>query len=73
VKLWQQAADHDQLFALIELAKYYEHQEINLPGARYWTQAAIDVINRSDFTDQQRSINLEDLKHRLERLKKKAG
>jgi uncharacterized protein YprB with RNaseH-like and TPR domain len=71
VELWHKAADHDQLFAFIELAKYYEHEENNLTGARYWTQSAIDRIHKPDFPTYLRSVHLPELEHRLERLKRK--
>jgi len=71
--LWQKAADNRQLFAFVESAKYYEHEENNLPQAIHWTQAAIDLVNQPGFPPHLYALWLPDLQHRLERLMRKAS
>jgi uncharacterized protein len=69
--LWIKAAQNRQLYAFIECAKYYEHEEIDLLQAIQWTQAAIDLVNQPDYSPVQRAFYLPDLQHRLDRLHKK--
>jgi uncharacterized protein YprB with RNaseH-like and TPR domain len=70
IRLWEEAAGHGHIEAYIELAKYYEHRTREYPGAIFWTQAAIDLVNSKGFTAYERQHWLPELNHRLERLQR---
>jgi uncharacterized protein YprB with RNaseH-like and TPR domain len=71
VTLWRRAAHNDQVYAHVELAKFFEHTERDYHEARKWTVAAIATVKESDLTQQIRHRRLIDLEHRLARLKRK--
>lgn len=70
VQLWQQiaATSFDDVTAHIELAKYYEWHEPNLPHAILWTEQALKLCQ-----NQGRRADLvrDELQHRLTRLQQK--
>ncbi len=68
LSLWEQAARYNHVQSHIELAKYYEHRARDYPAAIEWTQSAIDLVSRPDFSLFERSQWLPELQHRLERL-----
>lgn len=43
-QLWKKAADYGQVFACIELAKYYEHRERNYVEALQWAKKALESL-----------------------------
>ncbi len=65
--LWQRAADERQIYAFVELAKYYEHHTGELDQAAHWTQAALERI----CTPMERAQWQAELQHRLQRLQRK--
>ncbi len=69
LRLWQKAAVHGDLYAFIELAKYYEHEVRQYKDAIQWTQAAIERLNSDDFPMYFRRQALLEFDHRLKRLK----
>jgi uncharacterized protein len=79
IKLWEQAAQYQDLYAHIELAKCYEHVLKDLPTASSWTQTAITLVVESmalapdgqPLGLYERRQQLNELSHRLERLEKK--
>jgi uncharacterized protein YprB with RNaseH-like and TPR domain len=71
VEVWQQAAEGKQIYAYVELAKFYEHQQRDHAQALRWTQSALELINSPAFPRYERSRWLADLKHRLARLERK--
>ncbi len=73
VTLWEQAANNGQIYACIELAKYYEHREKTYAPAIHWVEQAIARVYAPDFPPTERSGLLPELEHRLERLRRKAG
>jgi hypothetical protein len=73
VELWCKAAHNGQIYAHVELAKFYEHRERDYGEAAQWTQTAIALVNRPDFPRHERRRWLDDLKHRLARLHRKLG
>lgn len=72
VPLWQQiaATTFDDISAHVELAKYYEWHEPNLPHAVYWTEQAIALAQSWRSADQAALVRAE-LAHRLARLQSK--
>lgn len=73
LEVWRLAAEGRQVYAYVELAKYYEHQARDYHEAAGWTQAALDLINAPNFPRYERGQWLADLRHRLARLQRKLG
>ena len=69
ILLWEKAANMGCLDAIIELAKYYEHQSCDLALAYQFTEAALSLLPDSQLFSirKQRS----DIIHRQGRLMKK--
>jgi len=73
VTLWREAAGSGQIYAHVELAKFYEHQQRDYGEAAQWTHEALALVNAPDFPRHERSRWLADLEHRLARLHRKLG
>jgi TPR repeat protein len=73
VKLWEQAAEKGHIYAHIELAKYYEHKKRDPQTSLQWAMSARDEATRADLPPYIRKHWLDEIDHRLERLKRKAG
>ncbi len=71
VELWQQAAEGRQIYAYVELAKFYEHQARHYQEAVHWTRAALALVNAPRFPRSERRRWHADLEHRLARLQRK--
>ena len=69
--LWLKAADHGDLYACIELAKYFEHEAQDVEAAYQWTNTAINSLDSGNFPIYLRKQLLPDFEHRLKRLKTK--
>lgn len=65
VELWKVAANKDDLISCVELAKYFEHREIDLFSASNWVETAISIVTRTDGTEKIMS-ELNQRKTRLE-------
>jgi uncharacterized protein YprB with RNaseH-like and TPR domain len=66
LELWRRAAGNRQIYAFVELAKYYEHKARDYTEAAQWTRAALGIVKESP-PDARREW-LGALEHRLERL-----
>jgi uncharacterized protein YprB with RNaseH-like and TPR domain len=71
VALWREAARSGQIYAHVELAKFYEHKRRDYREAAQWTHAALALVNAPDFPRHACSRWLADLEHRLARLHRK--
>jgi uncharacterized protein YprB with RNaseH-like and TPR domain len=71
VALWRQAAGDGQVYAHVELAKYYEHRARDYDEAAGWTQAAMALVEAPAFPGGARQRWLAELEHRLARLRRK--
>jgi uncharacterized protein YprB with RNaseH-like and TPR domain len=71
VALWRQAAGSGQVYAHVELAKYYEHHVRDYHEAVSWTQTCIALVKSPGFPRQAGQRWLADLEHRLTRLQAK--
>lgn len=74
VELWQQAAvtSYDDVWAHVELAKYYEWRARDLAQAQQWTEAALRLVN--SWSPARASLVQTELAHRLARIwRKKQG
>jgi uncharacterized protein YprB with RNaseH-like and TPR domain len=73
VALWREAADHGQIYAHVELAKFYEHRQRDYAKAAHWTRAALDRVNAPGCPRYERFRWQSELEHRLARLQRKLG
>jgi uncharacterized protein YprB with RNaseH-like and TPR domain len=71
IRLWEQAAQANQMYAFEELAKYYEHHVKQLLVAREWTSHAIRVLEKEYFPAHEVHYWQQSLDHRLKRLDRK--
>lgn len=71
IKLWQDAAEYEELYAHEELAKVFEHKIKDYSQAIYWTELAIEIIESPRGTKLDRNIWQSKLEHRLKRLQRK--
>jgi hypothetical protein len=70
VQIWIKAVELKDIDSMIELAKYYEHNEKNISQAIYYINLAINTLILNDQRFKLQSYKME-FDHRLERLKKK--
>jgi len=75
VGLWEKAAAEGNIYAHIELAKYFEHRRRDPLQALKWTRSARELAQASSLSIYERKHWEEEIEHRLERLngKIKAG
>jgi len=73
IRLWEQAAVQGHIYAHIELAKYYEHQQRDAGEALRWTERAREQAAAQEMPAFMRNHWLEEIEHRLMRLRRKAG
>ncbi|MCB0166583.1 MAG: ribonuclease H-like domain-containing protein [Anaerolineae bacterium] len=71
VEVWELAAEGRQIYAHVELAKFYEHKQRDYRQALDWTEIALDLLNQPTASRHERQEWLGDLKHRRARLQKK--
>lgn len=71
LELWRQAAEARQVYAFVELAKYYEHKIGDYAEAARQTQAALDVVCDPGFPPTMSRRWSKDLNRRLARLEEK--
>lgn len=67
IKLWEMAADKNDPDSCIELAKYFEHRELDYNTAAIWVETAMKIVICADGS----KILMEELKHRKRRLESK--
>lgn len=68
VPLWEKCASLDDIYAKVELAKYYEHKKSDFQEAIHWTLSAQSSANESSELIE---LYRKELEHRLNRLKTK--
>ena len=71
--LWEEAAEHQALYAYEELAKYYEHRVKEITNAYDWTMAAISILNEKPLPAYEYHFWMERFEHRQERLDRRLG
>jgi uncharacterized protein YprB with RNaseH-like and TPR domain len=72
IPLWKEASNRGQMYAYVELAKFYEHHQKEYQEAIHWTLSAISEMDNFALKSHKIQSIKGDLKHRLHRLKKKA-
>ncbi|MCC6260547.1 MAG: ribonuclease H-like domain-containing protein [Anaerolineales bacterium] len=72
VRLWQEAAAKNHIYAHIELAKHFEHHARNLKAALKWARLARELAEQADLPNYIRKHWLAEIDHRLARLERKA-
>ena len=73
VRLWEESAGRGHLYAHIELAKFHEHKQRDAKSAMKWTKSALQLVEKTDMPAYMRKHWVEEIEHRMERLKRKAG
>jgi len=76
VALWETVRTRPrnrQLYAYVELAKYYEHNARDYANAERMTLDAIKLVSSQAFPALERRKVLPDLQRRLERIWRKQG
>jgi len=68
VEVWEAATKMRDLSAALELAKYFEHQELDYSQALYWTQAAGGFVETSSMQRHQMRKTQMGLTRREQRL-----
>lgn len=71
LELWQQAAAARQIYAHVELAKYYEHRAGDCRQAAQWTETALAIVQAPTYPSAGRHRWRSELLHRLTRLQRK--
>jgi uncharacterized protein YprB with RNaseH-like and TPR domain len=71
IPIWEKAAHSGHIYAFVELAKAYEHVLRDISQALNWTQQALGQVKKTGFPAYERAYWIQELEHRLERLKKK--
>ena len=71
VELWREAAHTRQIYAYVELAKYYEHKMGDCAEAERQTRAALAIVRAPDSPPETSRRWIKDLDHRLARLEAK--
>ena len=66
-EIWKIAANKNDPQSCIELAKYFEHREIDIKTAEIWVDTAIDITNGEAGKEKMKA----DLLHRKRRLESK--
>lgn len=70
-QLWQKAAEHGEVSACIELAKYYEHQERNPFEALTWARKALDNLDLDRYFIGSGQTQRREIERRVGRLYQK--
>ena len=71
IELWRRATATRQVYAFVELAKYYEHRARDYAEAIAQTRAALAIVTAADFPIDARRQWIGELEHRLARLERK--
>lgn len=71
IELWEMAAENNALYAVEELAKYYEHRSKTLEIAREWTEKGLQIIREHHLPAYEHYQWQEKLEYRLNRLERK--
>jgi hypothetical protein len=73
VRLWEESARRGHLYAFIELAKHYEHKQRDAKSAMKWAKSALKQVEKTEMPAYMRRHWVDEIEHRMERLKRKAG
>lgn len=71
VQIWERAVLQEDIFAHIELAKYYEHRRKDYPTAYRYTLSALEIINKPTKPRAERLRWQAELEIRRDRLMRK--
>jgi hypothetical protein len=71
--LWQEAAAEGEVYACVELAKYWEHRQHDFAEAQRWTLQALSHATASGTSHAARLRWTQELEHRRNRLHRRQG
>ena len=67
-QLWKRAAEHGELGACIELAKFYEHRARDYSEALNWARRALEILDTTHYFSGSRRAAERDIERRIGRL-----
>ena len=73
LQVWQQAAHEEDIDSLIELAKYFEHNQKECETALFWTENAVSILMKKGYHSYQVKQLGKELSKRKGRLSQKLG
>jgi tetratricopeptide (TPR) repeat protein len=71
IALWEEAAAQGEVYACVELAKYWEHRRHDFAEAQRWTLLALSHAAASGTSHAARLRWMQELKHRQGRLRRR--
>jgi len=71
ISLWELAAENNALYAIEELAKYFEHRAKNLATAKEWTLKGIYILQEHHLPAYEHFQWQEKIRYRLDRLERR--
>jgi hypothetical protein len=71
LSLWQEAAAEGEVYACVELAKYWEHRQHDFAQAQHWTLLALSYAAASGTSHASRQRWTQELEHRSNRLRRR--
>lgn len=71
IRLWQAAAEFNEIYAHEELAKVFEHKSKDISQAIFWTELAIEIVDSPEYPVIDREMWKPKLEHRMRRLQRK--
>jgi len=71
IALWEMAAENNALYAIEELAKYFEHRAKILKIAKQWTEKGLSIIQEQHMPAYEHFQWQEKLQYRLARLNRR--
>lgn len=71
ISLWELAAENNALYAIEELAKYFEHRAKNLATAKEWTLKGIKILQEHHLPAYEHYQWQEKMRYRLDRLERR--
>jgi hypothetical protein len=72
-RLWEQASEAGHLYAMVEMAKYFEHRQRDASAALLWAKRAQLELKKLEAPAYVKAHWRAELDHRLKRLQRKAG
>ncbi len=67
-QIWKKAAEHGQVFACIELAKYFEHRQRNYMEALAWAKKALESLEIDHYFSGSGRSQQREIERRIGRL-----
>lgn len=73
IKYWEEGAKLEEIESIVEIAKYFEHQQKDYSTALSWTDKAILYLEKKGYHNYQNKLLAKELIKRKDRLLAKMG